>query len=513
MKEPHQSDQLLFYQRKETSCQLYTTHGKKRESEYSVNLKRFSFDLAPPFVTGRRSLPTFPPFVLTPLLFALIAVSFCSPLSAQEVVSDTRGTSNVPVSQQWSQWRGPLGTGESPTAKPPTRWSETENIKWKVPMPGLGHSTPAVWGDNIFVTTAIPFGPKFEPIHDGAPGSHDNVMVSQKFKFEALAYSRANGKIKWQKTLHAAVPHEGGHVSASLASGCPVTDGTHLIAYFGTHGLYCLDYQGNVVWKKTLGKMKTKHAHGEGASPALLGDILLINWDHEGESFVVALDKSTGKELWRQPREEVTSWSSPILYQHRDRVQAIVAGTGAVRGYDAKTGEVIWSCSGLSNNIVATPIAKDGIVYVGSSYEIRSMMAILLDGAKGDITGTNQVLWQRATRTPYVPTPLLYRGNLYFLKHYQGILTIAQAKTGEEVVGPFRLGGIRDIYASPVAADGKIFITDRNGVTLVLSEPDMPRVLAANVLKDSFSASAVLVEDEILLRGEKFLYCISESKD
>jgi hypothetical protein len=141
------------------------------------------------------------------------------------------------------------------------------------------------------------------------------------------------------------------------------------------------------------------------------------------------------------------------------------------------------------------------------------MMAILLDGAKGDITGTNQVLWQRATRTPYVPTPLLYRGNLYFLKHYQGILTIAQAKTGEEVVGPFRLGGIRDIYASPVAADGKIFITDRNGVTLVLSEPDMPRVLAANVLKDSFSASAVLVEDEILLRGEKFLYCISESKD
>lgn len=413
--------------------------------------------------------------------------------------------------QHWSQWRGPLGTGESPSAKPPIQWSETKNVRWKTALPGLGHASPVVWGQTVVVTTAIPFGKKFPPIADNAPGSHDNLKVSQKFKFVAIALDRATGKIKWQKTLHEAIPHEGAHVSASLASGSPIVDDQHIYAYFGTYGIYCLDHDGKVVWEKSLGKMNTKHAHGEGATPTLHGDTLVINWDHEGASFVVALDKKTGHEIWRANRNEVTSWSSPIVYEHRGQAQAIVAGTGAVRAYDLKSGEVIWECSGLSNNIVATPIAYDGMVYVGSSYEIKSMFAIKLDGAKGDITGTKNVVWKRASRTPYVPSPLLYRGGLYFLRHYQNILSIAQADTGEEVLGPFRLPGIRDIYASPVAADGKIYITDRNGVTLVYSEPEMPRLLGANKLDDSFSASMALVDGEIFLRGEKFIYCIAES--
>ena len=216
------------------------------------------------------------------LLFGfLISVQACSLAQAQKVESN------------WGQWRGPIGTGESPNAKPPSRWSENENVRWKVPIDGLGHASPVVWGDTVIVTTATPFGPKFEPIADNAPGSHDNLKVSQKFKFDIIAMDRSNGKTKWQKTLHEAIPHEGSHVSASLASASPITDGKHIIAYFGTYGIYCLDFEGNLVWEKSLGKMNTKHGHGEGASTALYGDTLIVNWDHEGESFIVALNKNT----------------------------------------------------------------------------------------------------------------------------------------------------------------------------------------------------------------------------
>ena len=414
---------------------------------------------------------------------------------------------------QWGQWRGPLGTGESTTATPPSRWSETENVKWKTKLPGLGHSSPVVWGETIVVTSAVPFGEKFNPIPDTAPGAHDNLTVSQKFKFVAIGVSRVDGTIKWQTELHEAIPHEGAHVSGSLASASPVTDGKHVIVSFGTYGIYCLDLDGILIWKKTLGKMNTKHGHGEGASPVMFEETLVVNWDHEGESFLVALNKSTGQEIWRKPRKEVTSWSSPIVYSHKGSPQVIVAGTSAVRGYDLKTGGIIWECSGLSNNIVATPIAHDGMVFVGSSYEIKSMFAIDLENAKGDITGTQNVVWKRATRTPYVPSPLLYRGNLFFLRHYQGVLSIVEAKTGEESIGPFRMNGVRNIYASPVAADGKIFITDRDGITLVVSETEMPRMLSVNRLDDRFSATIALAGSELFLRGENSLYCIAEVKE
>ena len=413
--------------------------------------------------------------------------------------------------QQWSQWRGPLGTGVSPDGQPPTTWSETENIRWKTSLEGLGHSTPAVWKDKIFLTTAIPFGPEFPPIRDNAPGSHDNLPVRQRFRFAVICVSLQSGKVVWTTKCKETIPHEGAHVSASLASASPVVDQDHVIAHFGSHGTYCLNHDGDLVWKKTLGKMATKHAHGEGASPALHEKLLAINWDHEGDSFVVVLDKATGQERWRKSREEVTSWSSPIFAMVDNKLQVIVAGTGAVRGYDAKSGDVIWECSGLSNNIVATPIASKNRVFVGSSYEIKSMMALSLSNARGNLKGTKHMLWRRATRTPYVPSPLLYHERLYFLRHYQGILSIADASTGEETLGPFRLPYIRDVYASPVAADGKIYISDRDGVTLVISEKEMPKLLSVNRLDDSINASLVILGDKLLVRGEKHLYLIQEA--
>ena len=410
----------------------------------------------------------------------------------------------------WPQWRGPLGTGVAPHANPPVKWSEVENIRWKIALPGTGHSTPIVWGDRVLITTAVPYGDSMEPRYDSAHGAHDSVPVTQRHRFIVLAISRREGKILWQRTLHTEVPHEGGHLSGTFASHSPVTDGEHVFAFFGSRGIYALDLDGELQWKADLGEMQTKHAHGEGSSPALHGDTLIINWDHEGQSFVIAFDKRTGEERWRFARDEVTSWATPIVIEHGDTRQLVVSGTNRVRGYDLATGDVIWECSGLSANIVASPVSADGMVYVGSSYDRRAMLAIRLDGAKGDITGTAQVVWSRRRGTPYVPSPLLYGDSLYFLHHYQGILSRVDAKTGEERTGPFRLGGIRNVYASPVGAANRLYITDRQGTTLVMSHADVPEILAVNRLDDSFSASVAVVGGELFLRGERSLYCIAE---
>ena len=411
------------------------------------------------------------------------------------------------------QWRGPLMTGEAPDSNPPTEWSETKNVHWKQELSGLGHSSPVVTSKHVYLTLARETGKPFEPRPDTAPGAHDNKRVSSEFEFVGVAINRTTGKIEWEQVLHSAIPHEGAHISASLASASPVTDGKLVWFFFGSYGLYCLDESGKTIWSKDLGTMNSKHGHGEGASPVLSGDSIAINWDHEGDSFVAAFDKKTGKLLWRKERDEVTSWSSPIVVEHEGKKQLLVAGTNRIRSYDLENGNVIWQCGGMSHNIVATPVHENGMVFFGSSYESRQMIGIRLAGAKGDITTSENVVWSRTSRTPYVPSPLLVNGHLYFLRHYQGILTRLVATTGEEPSGPFRLGRMNEIYASPVAANDRIYITDRSGTTVVISTDDQPATIAVNRLNDRFSASAAIAGNELYLRGEKFLYRISRKQD
>ena len=413
----------------------------------------------------------------------------------------------------WPSWRGPLGTGVAPDADPPVSWSETENVRFKVEVPGFGYGSPIVHGDRVFLTAAVPFGEQLEPVPDDAPGAHDNARVTQRHRFVALALDARTGELLWQKTLHEQLPHAGFHRSSALAAASAVTDGEHVFAFFGSYGLYCLTVEGELVWGKDLGDMDVKHGHGEGVSPLLHGGTLVVNWDHEGPSFVAAFDKITGDEKWRQQRDEVTSWSTPIAVPHKGRVQVVVSATGAVRAYDLETGDVVWSCRGLSHNVVASPVAADGFVYAGSSYEKRRMFAVRVDGAEGDVTNSDQVVWRRQRGTPYVPSPLLYGEWLYFLNHYQGFLARVHAQTGREAHRPIRVAGMREIYSSPVGAAGRIYLTDREGVTLVLAHPadqERPRVLARSVLDDSFSASAAVVRDAIYLRGARHLYCLAE---
>lgn len=436
---------------------------------------------------------------------SILAVALCA-VTAQGQPSEPPVLDAL---EQWGQWRGPLGTGEAPKATPPLEWSEKKNLQWKTPIPGHGHASPIVWGDKVFVISAVAHGEKLA-VPEQPAGAHNNLDPEKMTRFIAMALDRKTGKPLWQKTLRNAQPHQSAHESGTWASASPVTDGERLYAFFGSNGLYCLSTKGELLWEKDFGDMLVKHGHGEGASPALHEDTLVVNWDHEGDSFIVALDAKTGKELWRQARDEVTSWATPLIVKVDGKPQVIVSGSTALRGYDLATGKILWSCGGLSNNVVASPVAADGILIAGSSYVRQTMLSIRLSGAKGDLSGSDNVLWARRQRTPYVPSPMLYRGHVYFLRHYQAILSRLDAKTGNEPSGPFRLPGLLNLYASPVVAKGRIYLTDQTGATLVLDDGAEPRVLALNKLDEAINASAAIAGQRIFLRGSHHLYCLGE---
>jgi outer membrane protein assembly factor BamB len=416
-------------------------------------------------------------------------------------------------SRGWLSWRGPSATGVAPTADPPITWSETKNVRFKTKLPGLGYGSPIVSGDLVFLTAAVAVGPELPPVPDDAPGAHDNAPVTRGHEFVVLAISRDEGEVVWQTKVHEQVPHAGYHKSSALASASVVTDGELVYAYFGSYGLYCLGRDGQVQWQKDLGDMLIKHGHGEGCSPVLYGDLVVVNWDHEGQSFLVALNKRTGEEVWRVDRDEVTSWATPIVVEVGGVAQLVVSGTKKMRAYDLESGELIWWCVGLSNNVVASPVSADGMLYAGSSYVRKRMLAVRLAGAKGDLTKTDHIVWRKQVRTPYVPSPLLYGEWLYYLNHYQGFLSRVHAKSGAEPDRALRLPGMREIYSSPVGAAGRIYITDREGATVVLSHTGKtPTLLAHNRLDDSFNATAALVGDQLYLRGLRYLYCLQEER-
>jgi len=413
----------------------------------------------------------------------------------------------------WPQWRGPLGTGVAPSGNPPVEWAEDRNVRWKLPLPGVGHSTPVIWGERIFLTTAIPYGDPIAVTRPEDHGAHDNAPPSRNLRFVVLAVHRKSGEILWQRTVHDGPPHEATHVTGSWASASPVTDGEHLFASFGSQGLYALTLDGELVWSKDLGDMHIRHSHGEGSSPVLHGDTLVVNWDHQGDSFVVALDKATGRELWKSGRDEITSWSTPLIVEHRGKAQVVIAATERTRSYDLKTGKVLWQSGGLSRNVVASPVAGGGYVYVANSYDGQAMLAIRLEAAKGEITGTDAVAWTLGRHTPYVPSPLLYEGQLFFVKHLQGFLSAVAAKTGKVQFGPARLPVPQMIFASPVGAADRVYVVGRNGVTTVVKRSNRFEVLAVNRLNDSFSASPAIAGDALYLRGEDHLYCLAQDPD
>lgn len=407
----------------------------------------------------------------------------------------------------WSWWRGPLGNGVSPDADPPVHWSERKNVRFKVPIEGDGLATPIVWGDRIFVLSAVPLAAGA----GAAPTTDASGVPLVKQRYLVTAYDRHDGSVKWQRVATERVPHESHHLESGWATASPVTDGERLYAHFGSAGTYAYTLAGELVWKLDLGDMTARLGYGEGSSPALWGDTLVVNWDHEADSFVVALDARTGQERWRRPRKgELTSWSTPLILEHEGRVHVIVAAGGRTRSYDIRTGDVLWSLSGLGMNVIPTPIYDAGTLYLASGKrDSPRLQAVDLRGARGDLDGSAAVLWTRDRDTPYVSTPLLYRGQLYFFRHVSSFLTSVDAATGKTFFT--ERVGLGNVFASPVAAAGRIYLLGREGRALVLAPGPRLQILAENQLDDGFDASPVIVGRDLYLRGRRFLYALAES--
>ena len=434
----------------------------------------------------------------------------------------------------WHQWRGPTSNGIAPRSNnPPLEWSEQQNILWKLEIPGEGHASPIIWKDQIFILTSTPieiekkeqpienedgdtsfFGIPLEQFKQAAQTGGRNrrgEAPNLNLKLAVICVNRTTGQVEWERIVRETQPHEGTHNTATWASYSPITDGDYLYANFGSFGLYCLDLSGNVQWEIDLGDMRTRNSFGEGSSATLHNNTLIVNWDHEGDSFIVALDKETGDQLWRVERDEPTSWSTPIVTDYTGLPQIIVNATNNISAYDLQSGEILWEASGMTTNVIPCPVfhSESGMAYFMSGFRGNALMAIQLANATGDITDTSSVVWQYNQDTPYVPSPLLYGDNLYFLKNRNGILSCLDAKTGSVHYGPERLTGIGDVYASPVGAGGYIFLPDRDGNIAVLKHGTELEVLAINQLDDGFSASPAIVDDRIYLRGHRYLYCVA----
>jgi outer membrane protein assembly factor BamB len=459
------------------------------------------------------------------ILCAVLSISCCTfPVWAASPAANE-------AEQYWPQWRGPLGTGVAPQAHPPIEWSAEKNINWKVNLPGTGSSTPIIWGDQIFIQTAIPTGRKAEPPADSsdakdakdgdsdakakAPPMFNIQKPDEYFQFVLLSLDRQTGQERWRTVAAEAVPHEGHHPDHGFASYSPVTDGTCVVSFFGSRGLHCYDMQGHLKWEKDLGKMTTIFSFGEGSSPALYGNTVVVNWDHEAGSFIVAFNKDTGDELWRTPRDEKTSWATPLIVPGTDQTVVVTAGNQTARAYDLADGKLVWQCDGLTRLAIPTPVTANGIVYLMSGFQGSSLLAIRLGQKTGDLTGTDAIAWKFDKDTPYVPSPLLYDNRLYCFKVNKAIVTCFNATTGERLFGPERLDGTDDAYASPVGADDRVYFVGRNGTTVVIRNADKFEVLATNVLGEGIDASPALVGNQLFLRskdqsGIGHLFCIEQ---
>jgi outer membrane protein assembly factor BamB len=333
-------------------------------------------------------------------------------------------------------------------------------------------------------------------------------------QYKLLAINRADGTLAWERVAREETPHEASHQdNGTWASSSAITDGQHVIAPFESRGIYCYDMNGTLVWQKDLGDKKMRNEFGEGSTPALHGNTVVVVWDHfiPGGSFVVALDKRTGNELWRVERDEIDTWATPLIVEHDGRAHVVVPGMNRLRSYDLRTGEVIWETAGLTMNPIPSPVAADGMVFATSGFRGNSLKAICLTGAKGDITGTFNVVWTLDRDTPYVPSPLLYDGLLYILKTNNGLLSAFDATSGKPHYQLQRLEQAANVFASPVGAAGRVYIAGRDGTTVVLKHGPTFEILAENTLDDGFDASPAVVDRELYLRGYRYLYAIGAS--
>ncbi len=443
--------------------------------------------------------------------------------------------SSAAFGDNWTHWRGDHGNGVGDNANPPTEWSSTRNVKWKVRIPGQSSGSPVIWEDKVYVVSGVPASAERPTAarpstatsvpnqqsdrQRNQSGSSRNRSRSrggrvaaplQMLKFTVFCFDRATGKELWKQVAVEAKPHQATHATNNFAAASPCTDGQHLYASFGSRGLYCYTMDGELVWKRDdLGKMETRNSFGEGSSPTLVDDRIIVPWDHEGQSSIFALNKLTGKTIWRTQRDEPTCWATPLVIEHNGVKQIVMNGQTNARSYDLETGEELWRCGGQTERPVASAVAGKGLVFVGSGFR-GSFLAAFRPGGRGDLEGTDNVIWTIDRDTPDVASPLLSSGRLYFFKAKLGVLTCVDAATGKPHFGATRVPGLDTIYASPIAAAGHVYLSARNGTTVVIKDSDTFEIVATNSVGETVDATPAPVDNQLFIRGAEHLFCISE---
>jgi outer membrane protein assembly factor BamB len=421
----------------------------------------------------------------------------------------------APPEAVWAGWRGPAGQGVSAEEDLPTSWSATENVLWKAGLPGRGHSSPIVWGNRVFLTTAVegdpvPGAKAVQHFIDGKEFVHpDGVGADRRQTLKVLGLDADTGKVLWDTTVWEGTPYDSRHRRGSFASPTPATDGTLVYAYFGAEGLYALDDSGKIVWKTSLPGIATMGV-GVGTSPVLYRDLLILQCDEDNgdKSFLAAFEKKTGKEVWRAPRKVQVSWGTPILVRAAGRDELVTTGTEAVIAYDPSTGRELWRAKGLESNAVPSPVATGDVVVLSAGFPAKLAVAIQ-PGGEGDVTDSARVLWRYLKGTAYVPSPIAY-GDYVYLMTDKGVVSCLDAKTGElkyEARPP--VGA--NFMASPVAFGGKVLITSEDGDTHVLKAGPVHELLRTNSLGEPVHASPALAGGRIYIRGAQHLYCIGRA--
>jgi outer membrane protein assembly factor BamB len=419
----------------------------------------------------------------------------------------------------WPQWRGPNGTGATHETNLPVRWSASENVIWKAPIGGLGVSTPIVSGDRVFVTSQIGSGVRREGNHprlvqggDAASAGERELGASRRVQaadgkttFLVESFSRADGKRLWQYRLDAEGTLPGVHDKHNLASPSPVTDGQMVYAWFGTGQLVALDMNGKQVWRRHLGQEISPFEviWGHSSSPTLFEDLLILLCDHEPASYLLAVDKRTGKERWRADRGKGRmSYSTPLVVNTPSGPELIVNSSERVDAYDPRTGTHLWHTGGTNRFPIPMPVFHDGLIYMSRGYRSGPYMAIR-PGGRGDVSKSH-VVWESATGAPYISS-LVFDAGLIYMATDVGAITVVDAKTGQRV-SQQRIDGV--FSASPVAGDGKIYFVSETGETIVLQSGRTPAVLARNDLGERAVASPAISNGRIFIRTDDHVFCI-----
>jgi outer membrane protein assembly factor BamB len=414
----------------------------------------------------------------------------------------------------WSQWRGPSSSGVSGESNLPSEWSSDRNIRWKTAIPGRGHSSPVIWENRIFLTSdiegdVVPGAKAVKHILEGQEFKHPDALgADRKHTLKVLCLDRDSGKVLWERTAYEGTVYDDRHRKGSFASPTGATDGKHVYAWFGSEGLYCYDFSGKLVWKVSLGPIATL-GMGTAASPVLHENLVILQCDEDNgeKSFVTALDKNTGKQVWKSDRKVQASWSSPLIVRGPERTELVCSGNEWILSYDPLTGKELWRAKGLDSNAIPSPVAGHGMVFVSAGFPVKRTYAIKLGGT-GDVSSSSGIAWQYDRGTAYVPSGILYEDFLYLMTD-RGIVTCLNARTGAAQYDNGRIPFPATFTASPVAYEGKILLTSEDGDTFVIKAGPKFEVVRTNSIGEPVFASPAISQGKIFIRGERNLYCIA----